>query len=120
MALKLKLLYANDITANSTATPVQLDNGATKGWLIKSLIVYNIGGSAGTTNVDVYVTQATSGTTSYLYKNHPLALNQWIDILKVITLNHTVSPPDKIFVRGYLASGTQTLNCVVSGIERDQ
>lgn len=120
MALKLKFLFANDITSNSTATPVQLDNGAIKGWLIKSLTLYNIGGSAGTSYVDVYVTQATSGTTSYLYKNHPLASGGLLDIRNAITLNHTVSPPDKIFVRAYLASGTQTFNCLVTGIERDQ
>jgi hypothetical protein len=117
MAVKLKILYTGDLPSGTLGTATPLDSAAgTKGWLIKNIYFYNGGGSPIT--LDLYVTQA-GGLDTYLYKTYSVLVKAELLVDHEIALNHNTGVADKITAR-CVNSGSQTLSCVISGIERDQ
>ena len=116
MAQKFRVLRFLGLVSSSGGTVTQLNNGAaTVGWLISTICFHNA--QASTITLDVYVTQS-GGTSTYLYKAHSIAAGAQLLIEKEITLKHD-SPADALFVRCVNASN-HSLDCVITGLERDQ
>jgi hypothetical protein len=118
MAVKLKLLFNGDLTSTVGGNPNVLDSGTglRPGWLIRNICIYNANAS-GSVTVSVFVT--TGSTSAYLVKGFSLAAAATpIYIEEEISLNHPATTPDSITV--FCSNSTNSLQCVVCGIERDQ
>src|ERR1044071_2617557 len=89
MALALRVLLSTDLASLPSGSGGQetvLDNGATRGWLVKSICLNNTQAAAITG--DLYVSKA-GGTNTYLYKAYSVGASSQLLIEKDITLNHT-------------------------------
>jgi hypothetical protein len=115
MAVKLKLLFNDELSSGAGGTVKQLDENKTASWLIKNIYFYNRHATAIT--LDLYLSQA-GGASTYLYKGYSIAAGAELFVNREITLNHT-GTADKITARCVNAASSK-LDCVINGIERDQ
>ena len=119
MAITLKLLKCHPgLAPNSTGNTYDLspNTTSTKGWLVKTIFFFNNGSAGQNVTVDLKVRKG--GTSRALKPGFTVNSKQTVVVEDEFSID--LNSPEVLSAFMKSSSGTPSVDCVITGVERDQ